>query len=135
MTYAPEVSLSDFTTLQETIFGKGATWGFYNIDRDFHVSSGAPIVAGVIASVAANDIDAPALKLLKGGWEASPAFTDLFTKLSHTTSFAHEWTRRAHINELELEALLLVIQHCQYAVRFRGSNVWFGLDSAVALGC
>lgn len=73
--------------------------------------------------------DAPAQK-----WIVSDEFRMFFAARPFTVAVSTQWRRKAHINVLELEALLLALRHCSSVQSFDHSEVLFGLDSAVALG-
>lgn len=67
-------------------------------------------------------------------WTVSASFRDFFSSRPFTVAISSQWRRGAHINVLELEALLLALRHGSSAQSFDNSALKFGLDSAVALG-
>lgn len=69
-----------------------------------------------------------------GKWTVSREFREFFTRRPFTVAMSTQWRCGAHINALELEALLLALRHCGSVLSSSGSEVYFGLDSAVALG-
>lgn len=64
----------------------------------------------------------------------SDSFTEFFERCPFKVAIASKWTRKAHINSLELEALLLAIRHARRSPSTTLRRINFGLDSTVALG-
>lgn len=82
-----------------------------------------------------------ALKGKENSEETSPSslgvsrdFRDFFERCPFKVAIASRWSRKAHINSLELEALFLAVRHARRSPATALHRVKFGLDSTVALG-